>query len=35
MPKTKIDEVIDSKFDKPQIGKVILNTKYFRTINGI
>jgi hypothetical protein len=34
-PKTKIDEVIDSKFDKPQIGKVILNIKYFRTINGI
>jgi hypothetical protein len=34
-PKTKIDEVIDSKFDKSQIGKVILNTKYFRTINGI
>ena len=34
-PKTKIDEVIDSKFDKSQIGKVIMNTKYFRTINGI
>jgi hypothetical protein len=34
-PKTKIDEVIDSKIDKVQFGKVIMNTKYFRTINGI
>jgi len=34
-PKTKIDDVIDSKIDKVQFGKVIMNTKYFRTINGI
>jgi hypothetical protein len=34
-PKTKIDDVIDSKIDKIQFGKVIMNTKYFRTINGI
>jgi hypothetical protein len=34
-PKIKIDDVIDSKIDKVQFGKVIMNTKYFRTINGI
>jgi hypothetical protein len=34
-PKTKIDDVIDSKIDKVQFGKVIMNTKYFRKINGI
>ena len=34
-PKTKIDDVMESKLEKPQVGNVILNTKYFKTINGI
>lgn len=34
-PKTKIDEVIEIKPSKLQFGRVIMNTKYFRTINGI
>jgi hypothetical protein len=34
-PKTKIDEVIEIKLDKPQFVNTMLNVKQFKSINGL
>jgi len=34
-PKIKIDEVMEADLEKPQLAKIIFNTKQFRIINGI